>query len=106
MLNATKDVLSSRAAQAWVNNLISPYGQVDELKIDSRQKAVEVTCQLDGELTPITVRIDDYLLEREGDRTFFRASRFSCSRRWLQQVLMDHAREHRIELPAWAAGLL
>lgn len=106
MLSAAKDVLSSRAAQAWANNLIRPYGQVEELKIDSRRKTVAVTCQLDGEATPITVRIEDYQLEREGDRTFFRASRFNCSRRWLQQALTDHASEHRIELPTWAAGFL
>lgn len=106
MLNAAKDILSSRAAQAWANNLISAYGQVEELKIDSRRKTVEVTCQLDGEATPITVRIEDYLLEREGDQTYFRAGRFSCSRRWLQQALTDHASEHRIALPTWAAGLL
>jgi hypothetical protein len=106
MLNATKDILSSRAAQAWANNLIRPYGQVDGLKIDSRRKTVEVTCLLDGEPSPITVRVEDYQVEREGDRMFFRAGRFSCSRRWLQQVLTDHAGDHRIELPAWAAGFL
>ena len=106
MLNATKDVLSSRAAQAWLNNLISPYGQAEELKIDSRRKTVEVTCRLDGETSPITVRIEDYSLDREEGRTFFRANRFSCSRRWLQQVLTDDACEHRIEIPTWAAGLM
>jgi hypothetical protein len=106
MLSAAKDALSSRAAQAWANNLIGPYGQVDGLKIDSRRKTVEVTCQLDGEATPITIRIEDYLVEREGEHTFFRAGRFSCSRRWLQQALTDHAGEHRIKLPNWAAGML
>jgi hypothetical protein len=106
MIKTAKDFLSSRAAQAWANNQISPYGKVDELRIDSRNKTVEVTCQLDGETSPITVRIENYVLEREGERTFFRANGFSCSRPWLQQVLLDHAIERRIELPTWATGLL
>jgi hypothetical protein len=106
MFNAAKDALSSRAAQAWANNLISRYGKVEDLKIDSRNKTVELTCQLEGETSPITVRIENYLLEQQGERTFIRATGFSCSRPWLQHVLTDHGTEHRVELPVWAIGLL
>jgi hypothetical protein len=106
MFNAAKDALSSRAAQAWANNLISRYGKVEELKIDSRSKTVDLTCQLEGEATPITVRIVNYVLEQEGERTFIRATGFNCSRPWLQHVLSDHGVAHRIELPTWAIGLL
>lgn len=106
MFNAAKDALSSRAAQAWANNLISRYGKVEDLKIDSRNKTVDLTCQLEGEATPITVRIVNYVLEQEDGRTFIRATGFNCSRPWLQHVLSDHGVAHRIELPTWAIGLL
>ena len=106
MLNAAKDAITSRAAQAWANNLIAPYGKVQDLKIDSRRKSLEVTCLLEGEASAITVRVAQYTIETEGDKKFIRATGFTCTRPWLQKVLMDHAPQRRLELPPWAAVAL
>jgi hypothetical protein len=106
MLIAAKDALASRAARAWVNELIARYGNVQKLRIDSRRKIVEVSCLLDGEATPITIRMDNYRLETERDKTFIRASEFTCTRPWLQKVLTDFGHRQRIELPPWAAAAL
>lgn len=106
MFHAAKDALSSRAAQAWANRLIARYGSVLDLTIDSRRKTVEVSCQLDGEPTPITLKIENYTVETDGEKKFLRASRFTCTRPWLQNVLTDLGPRQRIELPAWAAAAL
>jgi len=106
MFHAAKDALTSRSARAWANRLIARYGQVQDLKIDTRRKTVEATCQLEGETTPITIRIENYVVEAERDKKFIRATGFSCSRPWLQNVLTDHGPRQRIELPAWAAAVL
>ena len=106
MFNAAKDALTSRAAQTWANNLIARYGKVHDLKIDSRRKTLEVSCQLEGEVAPITIKVGHYVVEAEGDKRFLRASDFSCSRPWLQNVLADHASTRRVELPPWAASAL
>ena len=106
MFNAAKDALSSRAAQSWANNLIARYGKILDLKIDSRRKTVEVSCQLDGESTPIVVRIEKYVVENDGDKKFITASGFTCTRPWLQNLLTDFGHRQRIELPAWAAAAL
>ena len=106
MFNAAKDALTSRSAQVWANNLIARYGKVQALKIDSRLKTLEVTCLLDGESTPITVRIENYVVETEGAKKFIPAPGFSCTRPWLQNVLTDHGSRQRIELPPWAAAAL
>lgn len=106
MFNAAKDALASRGAQTWINTLIARYGQVQELKIDSRLKTVTVTCLLEGEATPITIKIENYVVEIERDKKFFRATGFSCTRAWLQNVLMDYGSKQRIELPPWAAAAL
>ncbi len=106
MFNAAKDVLASRAAQSWANNLIARYGEVQNLKIDSRGKTLEASCLLDGEVTPITIKVEHYEVETDGDKKFLRATRFSCTRPWLQNVLMDFGPRQRIELPAWAAAAL
>ena len=106
MLHAAKDALSSRAAQAWANKLIARYGSVQKLRIDSRHKTVEVSCLLDGELTPISIRIGNYVVETERDKKFIRATDFRCTRPWLQRFLTDFGHRQRIELPPWAATAL
>jgi hypothetical protein len=106
MFNTAKDVLASRGAQTWVNTQIARYGQVQNLKIDSRHKTIEVTCQLNGEPTAVTLKILNYEVETEGAKTFLRATGFSCTRPWLQTLLTDLGPRHRIELPPWAAAAL
>jgi hypothetical protein len=106
MFHAAKDALASRAAQVWANKLIARYGKVQNLRIDSRRKTVEVSCLLDGELTPITVRIENYVVETERDKKFIRATGFSCTRPWLHRFLTDFGHRQRIELPPWAATAL
>jgi hypothetical protein len=106
MFNAAKDALASQAARVWANNLIARYGKVQDLKIDSRQKTLEVSCLLDGESSPITIRVENYTVETEGSKKFLRATNFSCTRPWLQNLLTDFGRQQRIELPPWAATVL
>ncbi len=106
MFTAAKDALASRAAIVWVNQRIARYGRVQDLKIDSRHRTVEISCLLDGELTPIAIKIGNYVVETEHDRSFLRATDFSCTRPWLQKVLTDFGHRHRIELPPWVAAAL
>ena len=106
MLNAAKDALASRAARTWANSLISRYGEVQHLKIDSQLKQLEVTCLLNGESASITIKIENYVVETEGDKKFIHATSFVCNRPWLQNVLIDHGYRQRVELPPWAAAAL
>jgi len=106
MFKAAKDALSSKAAQTWANSLIARYGKVQELKIDSRLKTIEVSCLLEGEPTPITIKIANYVVETEGDKKYIRAKTFSCTRPWLQNFLSDFGPKQRIELPAWTSAIL
>lgn len=106
MFNAAKDALASRAAQTYLNNLIARYGKVERLKIDSAKKQMEVVCLLEGEMTPITVSVGNYVVQSEGEKKFIQISDCTCSRPWLQNLLADFADGRRVELPAWAASAL
>ena len=53
MFTAAKDALASQAARSYANSLIKAYGEVRELKIDSKEKTVEVLCDLNGEHEPV-----------------------------------------------------
>lgn len=106
MFNAAKDSMTSRAAQFYVNSKIARYGEVQKLKIDSRQKTVEVSCLLHGEPSPIEIKVANYRVESTGDKKFFQATDISCTRPWLQTLLTDFAKDRRVELPSWAEGVL
>ena len=106
MFDTAKDVLSSRTALIWINNLIARYGRVQQLKIDSKRKTVEVSFLLEGEPDPVTIRIENYVVENQQDRKFIRATGFTCTRPWLQTFLTDFGPKQRIELPPWAAAAL
>lgn len=106
MFHAAKDAIASRAAQVWANQLLARYGAVQELKIDSRRRTVEVSCLLEGEATSITIRIESYVVETEQDKKFLRATAFHCTRPWLQSLLEDFGPQKRIEVPDWAAAML
>ncbi|HEU5077691.1 MAG TPA: hypothetical protein VFT72_00665 [Opitutaceae bacterium] len=106
MINAAKDILTSKAARVYVNNLIARYGKVDELTIDSRNRRVRLVCSLDGESVPISIDVDGYRIQNEGAKRFVVVESCRCSRRWVESLLIDHVRGKKFELPPWAAAAL
>jgi hypothetical protein len=106
MFNAAKDLLTSKAARTYVNNLISRYGRVEELSIDSRNRKLLVVAQLDGESDSVTLNIDSYQIHSEGTKRFVEVESCRCSRRWLQTLMNDKFVGRRFELPPWAAAAL
>lgn len=106
MFNAAKDAITGRAAQTYLNDRIRRYGKIERLKIDSTNHQLEVVCHLDGEVSPITIKVGEYFLQSEGGRKFIKISDCTCSRPWLQNLLADYAEDRRFEVPAWAASAL
>ncbi|MEO6876584.1 MAG: hypothetical protein ABI222_17350 [Opitutaceae bacterium] len=101
-----KDSMTSQAAKSFVNGKITRYGTVQDLKIDSGNKTVDVTCQLIGEAAPIRITVDSYVVESVGDKKFIKVTGVSCSRPWLQNLLTDFAKDRRVEVPPWASAAL
>lgn len=106
MFKAAKDAFTSKAAQTFINQRIARYGQVQMLRIDSRAKTMEISCQLEGESLPIAVRVENYELREADGKKLLRVGSCVCSRPWLQNVLNDFARGREIPVPSWAAAAL
>jgi hypothetical protein len=106
MFAAAKDLMTSKAAKAYANDFIKNYGRVDELSIDSKRNRIEVVCHLNGEVSPIGVTIEKYLVEKKDGKAIFEVLDSSATRPWLQAVMRDHLHGRRIELPGWAAAAL
>ena len=106
MMNSVKDAMTAKAAQLYVNNQVARYGRLSALKIDSKNKTMDITGLLHGDNEPVVVRINRYAVEAVGSQAFISVKDFTCSRPWLQNLLEDFIRDRRAELPAWAAGAL
>ena len=106
MFNAAKDAIASQAARSYVNGLIKRYGEVRELKIDSRAKTVARVCELKGEPEPVVIHVEAYRIVAEGELRFVEIAACSCSRVWLQNLLEDQVCGRRLKLPSWAAAAL
>ena len=106
MFNAAKDALTSKAAQSFINQRIARYGEVQRLKLDSKNKTADVVCLLNGEAEPISVRIDRYEIVERGGERFVRLARCTSNRIWLQNLLSDFGPGREIPLPGWAASAL
>jgi hypothetical protein len=106
MFSAAKDLMTSKAAKAYVNNFISRYGAVDELTIDSKRHRIEVVVRLNGEVSPIGVTVEKYQLDQEDGKTFLKVLDSSSTRPWLQAVMRDHLHQRRFEVPGWASAAL
>lgn len=106
MFTAAKDLMTSKAAKSYVNDFIKRYGRVDELTIDSKRRRIDVTCTLNGEVSPIGVTIAKYRIEQDGGKTFIEVLDSSATRVWMQTVMRDHLHGRRFEVPSWAAAAL
>jgi hypothetical protein len=106
MFSAAKDMMTSKAAKAYVNDIIARYGRVNDLQIDSKRNRIDVTCELNGEVSPIGLTIEKYRVDTEGGKKFISVLDSSCTRPWLQAVMRDHLHGRRFEVPPWAAAAL
>lgn len=106
MLNAFKDKLTSQAARAHCNTLLARYGEVQELRIDSARRRMEVVCLLEGETASIAVTVERYEITDERGEKFVHIATTRCARPWVQHFLEDHIYGRKFPLPSWAAAAL
>lgn len=106
MFSAAKDLMTSKAAKAYLNNFIKSYGRVEELTVDSGRRRIDLKCQLEGEVSLIGVTIEKYQIERKDGRAFLEVLDSSATRPWMQAAMHDHLHGRKFELPGWAAAAL
>jgi hypothetical protein len=100
MFSAAKDIMTSKAAKTYVNDLIKTYGRVDELSLDSKRRRIDMRCQLAGEVSPIGVTIEKYQLEQRDGKTYLEVLDSSATRPWMQAAMRAHLHGRKIPLPS------
>jgi hypothetical protein len=104
----SKDRLISARIKHELNIQLARYGEVLDVKLNTREQSVEISVRLKGESNPISVRVGKYSLVKEnGDLWLTIDSRtIEASREWLTLLLQDQAGRHRLPVPHKFAALV
>ncbi len=106
MLKGFKDIAISKGLQMTANNLIKEYGKVLKLNVNSNDKSIDLEIMLEGELEPISVKIDKYTLIEKNGKKFIKIDDIHTSRTWLNRVAVNFLNGKEFELPDKYADII
>ena len=87
ILRDLKDSTISGLAKKFINSKIIDYGKIDNIKIDSQNKNIELEAFLKGEMESIIVTIEKYKVVQENDLNFVKFENVSSSREWIEVLI-------------------
>lgn len=96
MFTSLKDKSVSIAAKVALGLYLKPYGEVQELRLDSKEKTLLFTIRLKGECEVLEVLIRDYRITKNGQQDVLIARHIETSRQWLNTVAEFYASERPI----------
>ena len=103
----SKDLMLSSLALPMLNNAwLKPYGQATALKLNSTDKALEITLELKGESEPLRLHVQEYELVVQGSQKHLVIKRLTTSREWMTELARNFLIGKQLPLPAEAAGVL
>ena len=107
----SKDRLISERIKQELNTHLARYGEVLDVKLNTRERNVQLSIKLKGEPDPITVNIGKYEFIKEDTKLWLSVDSQSieASREWLTLLLQDQAGRQRLPVPqkyAWAVEFL
>ena len=104
----SKDRLISAGIKQELNVKLERYGEVLDVRLNTREQSVEISVRLKGEPDPISVRIGKYSLVKENDDLWLTidSKTIEASREWLTLLLQDRAGHQRLPIPQKFARLV
>ena len=95
MFNKMKDMALSKTAKIAINSKIKDYGEVLDIKLDTKNHSIELETLLKGEVEPLTVSIGKYTL-KEDEITI---SGINTSREWINTLAKSYFEEKSFKVP-------
>lgn len=77
----------SKLALVYANKKIKEYGEMVDLRIDSKNKNIELEILLKGEKENIIVRVDKYETIKKDDSIYIKFKNISASREWITVLI-------------------
>ena len=106
LARGAKDGVIAISLKALVNDKFGQYGDITDCSIDTKVNKVVVQALLKGERERVTINLEKYEIEREGEVSYIVLKRFSSSREWVTLLLNRFLMGKRYKLPSAITKLL
>ena len=106
LLRESKDAALALGARTYFNTRLRRIGEMTELSIDTKKRAVRVRLDLVGEETPVEIHVKKYDLKQTGNGTKLTIVEATASREWLAEALREFVVGRSFVLPASAGAVL
>ena len=106
MIRRLKDKTLSRGLALALNSRIEKYGRILDLRLDSRNKRLELELLLNGETDPLQVRVENYEVREEAGRWYLLAKELKSSREWIDTLAREYLSQRPLEIPERYAKML
>ncbi len=84
---------------ALLNRQLKELGEMTSILIDSKNKSIAIEIELKGEDKPISVRINGYEIESDGDRSLVQIGDISFSREWMDVIAKKFLVKEKLSIP-------
>jgi hypothetical protein len=102
MFGGIKDSLTSSAAKSFIAARITRYGNLTELRINSREKTILADVLLQGEAEPIRIEVSRYRIVIKDGEPLLMIEAVRASRAWLDNLLEDLLVGRELPVPSMA----
>ncbi|MCX7059325.1 MAG: hypothetical protein QE272_02785 [Nevskia sp.] len=106
LARGVKDSAIAMSLKAYVNDKLSAYGEIVDVSIDTAVSRLTARALLKGERDPVTVTVERYEIETEGEDRYIKLKTFTSSRTWLTQLLNKLLADKRYKIPNAVSKLL
>jgi hypothetical protein len=94
-----KDRALSRTLEALSRQFVGRYGTLSDIRLDSRERKIELELLLKGESTPVRIFIQRYDILSEEEKSYIVCRDITVSREWMKALAEDFLREKKFEIP-------
>jgi hypothetical protein len=101
-----KDKALSMAIKKAINFKLKEIGEMLELKLDSKQKTLDLEVLLDGEKEALGIHIGTYTIDEIEGKYFLSVKDITTSRAWINTLIEQYFQQNRFEIPEEYAKML
>ena len=82
-----------------LNHKLKEFGVMTSILIDSKNKSIAIEVELKGEDRPISIRINGYGIEPDGDGSLVKIGGISFSREWMDVIAKKFLANRKLYIP-------
>jgi hypothetical protein len=105
-LKGGKDKALSLAIKKAINYKLKEIGEMLSLKLDSKEKPLDMEVMLEGEKEPLKVHIGNYTIDLEDGNYYLNIKDIATSRVWINTLIGQYFSQNRFEIPEECAKML